>query len=236
METPIVLICQTIMLVLSLFVAIKASFLYTYYERIGTLSLYYLYAALFGISSSLLQVFHIIVDFIKLPQDLLFIDFVATIMIRVNFLIFMYLLWKRPHKISLAKIGLFTFVAMLLAFSIPILDHGSPMLNLSNESFRMWYYPIFAFGLLLLASIIYYFWKIAHFHNGLSIVVMLSLAFFLPGTLIAAMINIPSTHHSPYNFILYTLAMVPLSIKLITEGFDSGHKYIGSNNISSSGQ
>lgn len=224
------------MLVLSLFIAIKSSYLYKYYEKIGTISLYYLYAALFGISSSVLQIFHMLVDLISLPPDLLFIDFVATVMVRVNFLIFMYLLWKRPHQISLVKIGIFTFIAMLVAFSVPIMDHNSLALSVADSSFRMWYYPIFAFGLLLLTSVIYYFWKIAHFHNGLSVVVMLSLAAFLPATLMAAIINAPSTHHSPYNFILYTLAMVPLSIKLITEGFDSGHKYIGSDNIGSSGQ
>lgn len=224
------------MLMLSLFIAIKASFLYAYYEKIGTLSLYYLYAALFGISASILQVFHIFIDLLSLPPDLLFIDFVATMMIRVNFLIFMYLLWKRPHRISLAKIGVFTFVAMLVAFSVPLMDSNSQALSIADSSFRMWYYPVFAFGILLLLSVIYYFWKIAHFHNGLSVVVMASLAFFLPGLLIAAMMQSPSTYHSPYNFILYALAMVPLSIKLITEGFDSGHKYIGSDNISGSGQ
>jgi hypothetical protein len=219
------------MLILSLFIAIKSSFLYTYYERLGTLSLYYLYAALFGISTSIVQILHIFIHIVDIPQEIAFVDFVTTIMIRINFLIFMYLLWKRPHRISLLKIGLFTLVGLLIAFSIPVLEYSSQSLNVANSSFRLLYFPLFAFGCLLLLSIMYYFWKIAHFKNGLSIVVMISLLPFLIGVLMAALFEMPADQHSPYNYILYTIAMIPLPIKLMIEGFDGGREYINGNNI-----
>lgn len=216
-------ICEWTALMLSVFIAVKSSLLFSYYQKIGTLSLYYLYSSLFGLSMSMLQFIYILTEMIPLPPHFIFFKFVVSILICINFIGFMYLLWKRPREIGILRIAIFTSLYAFAMMAVPLVEGNKMQQGILTSTFNLWYYPIAAFASVLLLCILYYYWKIAHFKNGLSIVVIFSLIPFLVSVLFAAM-N-PTGTYPIISYIAYVMSLVPLTIKLTTEGFDSGHKH-----------
>lgn len=216
-------ICEWTALMLTVFIAVKSSLLFNYYQKIGILSLYYLYASLFGLSMSILQGIYIFTEIFSLPGPLLFFKFVVSLLICITFIGFMYLLWKRPHHIGILRVCVFMALYTFALLAVPILEGENIYTGMTLSSFGVWYFPVTALSIALLLFVTFYYWRIAHFKNGLSVVVIFSLLPFSLSTLSAALS--PNGSYPTISYILYVFAFLPLCIKLTAEGFDSGYKH-----------
>lgn len=218
------MICSIVALVLLLFIGIRGAYLFSYYQKIGVLSLYYLYAGLFGVVLSALQLSIIFVKIIDLPPQLQFFNLVLTIISGITFIGFMYLLWKRPYRIGFLRISLFIGLFSFIMTMVPLLEIQKAADAISSgeaSTFNIWHLQIAIFAFSLLLAVVYYYWKIMHLKNGLSLVVIFSLIPFLCSSLIVSFAQFGGCIMA--SNILYMLSFLPLAIKLTTEGFDHGH-------------
>lgn len=225
-------ICEWTSLLLCIFIALRGSYLFNYYQKLGTLSIYYLYTALFGVTMAAMQSLFIFTEIVTLPPELMLLRLSIVLLSGMSFVGFMYLLWKRPQTIGFVRIAAFIFFFAFIMTILPMIHEQKAGAITSPYLFNIWHYPIGFAALILLVSVIYYYCKIMHFKNGLSVVVIFSLIPFIISSVLIA--SNPTGNYSVLNYIFYAISFIPMSIKLTIEGLSNGN--IGTNNNSSVGK